>query len=65
MSKSSNIQSFTLPWELRDELEAVSATQSDEGATEAETRCQKSDVAMCLPQTSEFKYIWGELGVSG
>src|SRR6201986_2562022 len=44
--KSRNIQSLTLPCELRDGPAGVSSTHSDGEATEAETRCQKSDVAI-------------------
>ena len=62
VSKSRNIQSLTFPWALRDELAEESATQSGGEATEAETLCQKSDVAIRLPQISGVQIAIRKVG---
>jgi hypothetical protein len=61
VKKSRNIQNFTFPWELRRGFVEASSTQSGGGATEAVTLSQKSDVAICVPQVSEFKASLGKL----
>jgi hypothetical protein len=43
-----------VPRALRVDFTAVSA-HSGADITEAETLCQNSDVAICVPQTSNFK----------
>jgi hypothetical protein len=47
VSTSRNIQTLTMPWELRMAVSRASLRHS-EGETDAETLCQNSDVAIVL-----------------
>ena len=63
--KSRNIQNLTFPCELRDELDVASVSHSEgDEATEAETLCQKSDVAICLALASEVQVSQEKVGGS-
>ncbi len=50
-----HIQNLILPCELRGELTETSDARSDGDETEAQTLCQKSEVAICVPRASKVQ----------
>src|ERR1035438_7564101 len=52
---SRTIHSFAVPREFRVELAADPPAHSGDEDTEADTLCQNSDVAICVPQTSNVQ----------
>src|SRR3954452_8236919 len=55
VTASSNIHNFEVPRAMRDRGPVAPLAHSVE-ETEAETRCQNSDVAICLPPTSQVRF---------
>ena len=57
VKRSMQIQNLTLPCALRGVTGGAFDAHSDGADTDAESLCQKSDVAICVPPASLFKGV--------